>query len=865
MKRNLFQIILFIFLSFGYLNSRSQDYLERFQFDPDLSYRDDIPSPSSFLGYELGDEVTFYHETLSYYEKLEASSDRLVMDKNGMTYERRPLVHIIITSPANQANLESIRKRHLEISDPLKYKFSETVTIGEEDPVILLLGYNIHGDEASSMETSMQVAYRLCAAKDEETEELLEKSIIILIPCFNPDGRDRFAFTYRSYQQQQIVSDRNDMEHQDHWPSARTNHYWFDLNRDFMWNVHPETKSASSIMQQWMPQLIVDYHEMGPDANYFTGPAIEPQNPLIGSDRFPLVDSLTNAATQALDRYHIRYATREIFDQFYPSYTNSYAELIGSVSILCEQGTTQGRAIRTKDDFVRYYRQSIFDHYITSMAFIKKAVEMREALLSYTAGFLNPQKIKNKIYILPDEPNGYLYDVLNMLMHHGVIIQRTKEKSQFNNLRDYDREDIFSKSFNKGTFIIDSRQSRHFLIETLFAKSLELKDTITYDITSWSIPHAYNLEVYFSEFPQKYEVEKVEDVLRVPSGIKNQGLNYAYLIDWKQRNAPRALSLLWDKEYRVRFAKRPFEIEGKGYSSGTVILLTGRNLDKESRIIKDLESIAGQAQVEIIGVGSSRTDKGPDLGSLQYMTPVKKPDVGMLVNGTIHPYSAGELWYLFDQETEFAVSRLNSHHFEFWEYDVLIIPASTQPLDNVFTDEKLNSLKLWIQEGGILVVLGNSVDYFTRENSKLTDVELVKIPEDSSENALYLKYADREKYTAQKSIPGAALLTHVDKSNPVAFGLGDKVIMLKMDQKSLKPMAKMETVAYYEKDSAKLLLSGYASNENLGRLSGKIAVGVVPVNKGKVVFIMDNTQFRMFWRGPSRMVQNAVMLLSERD
>ena len=859
------RFFLLILFSLQFFTVRSQDYLERFQFDPDLDYLDDIPSPASFLGYELGDELTFYHEMLTYYEKLAVVSDRLIMKTDGMTYERRPLVHLIITSSSNQENLESIRERHLQLVDPSGYPSSGSKTIAEEDPVVILLGYNIHGNEPSSMETSMQVAYRLCAATDEETLDILKKSIIIIIPCFNPDGRDRFAFTYRSQQQKQVVTDRNDMEHQGDWPSSRTNHYWFDLNRDFMWNVHPETRSATTVFQQWMPQLMVDYHEMGPDNNYFTGPAIKPQNPLIGTDRFPFVDSLSDAATRALDKHHIRYATREIFDQFYPSYTNSYAELMGAVSLLCEQGTTSGRAIKTKDDYVRYFRQSIFDHYITSMAFIAKAVDIRTDLLNYTSSFLNHPISKNKTYILPDDPDGYLYDVLNMLMHHGVRIQRTENTMNLKTLRGFGGNEVATRIFNEGTFILDTRQSRHFLIETLFAKSLELQDTITYDITSWSIPHAYNLEVYSTEVPVNVALERVEERLRVPSGLKNPSANYAYLIDWKQRNAPKALSLLWDQEYKVRCARRPFETDGKVYSAGSLIVLTGRNLEKKDNIVDELERIADRAEVEIVGVNSGRTVKGPDLGSMQYVLPLKRPRTGMLVNGPIHPYSAGELWYLFDRETDFAVSRLNSNRFELWDYDVLIIPFSMQSIEKILPEDKINSLKLWISEGGILIVLGNSVEYFTKEKSKITEAELIKMPVDSSDNAIYLKYADREKFSARKNIPGAALLTHVDNSNPVGFGLGNTFYSIKMDQRSLKPTIKMETVAYYEKDSTKLRVSGYASPENLGKLSGKVAAGVVPMNNGKIVFFMDDTQFRMFWRGPSRMVQNAVMLLSEPD
>ncbi len=865
MKGYLLPLLLFISFSFGYFEGFSQADLKRFQFDPDLKYRENIPSPSTYLGYELGDEITFYHEAVDYFKKLADLSDRIDIKMEGTTYERRPLIHLIITSGSNQLKLESLRTRHLQIVDPQRFNNTEAVTFQEDDPVVILFGYNIHGDEASSMETCMQLAYRLCAATDAETQELLDKSIIILIPCFNPDGRDRFAFTYRSQQQKQIVTDRNDLEHEGSWPSARTNHYWFDLNRDFMWNVHPETKSVTSIIQHWMPQFMVDYHEMGPDENYFTGPSIEPQNPLIGTERFRFVDSLTNAATRALDDHRIRYATKEIFDQFYPSYSESYAELMGAVTILCEQGTTQGRAIRTKDDYVRYFRQGIFDHYITSVAFLKKAAEMRGELIRYTADFLDTRKTKNKLYVLPDDPNGYLYDVLNMLMHHGVVVHRTAQKNNFKNLRDYNREDLFSKSFDEGTFVIDSRQSRHFLIETLFAKTLELKDTITYDITSWSIPHAYNLEIYQTELPLNVKLDKVEENLQVPSGLKNSAATYAFIIDWKQRNAPKVLSMLWEKEYKIRSAQRPFVIGGKQFSAGSLVVLTGRNLDKKDKIVPELDSIAKASGVEVYGVNSSRVEKGPDLGSMQYVLPVKRPDAAMLVNWPVHPYNAGELWYLFDRETEFAVSRLNAIDFQLWDYDVLIIPPVLQGLDKIFTEDKLNSLKLWINEGGILILFGNSIDFFTKEKSKLAEVELMKIPEDSSDNVLYLKYADREKFNAQKNIPGAALVTHLDNTNPVAFGLGDKFYTLKMDQKSLKPTFKMQTVAYYEKDSTELLVSGYASKENLGRLSGKIAVGVVPMNKGKVVFFMDNTQFRMFWRGPSRMVQNAAMLLSERD
>ena len=404
-------IIFYVFSVFG----QTKLIDNRFAFTPGLDFNENIDSPETYLGYELGSEYTLYANVVSYLKYLSSNSDKIIMNSYGKTYEGRSLEYLIISSKKNISRLESIRKNNLLLSDPRNIKSSVASKIIKENPGIYWLSYNVHGNEASSTEAVMQVAYRLVASNDSETLNILNNSVVILFPCLNPDGRDRYVYWYKSAKSKILNIDQFDYEHDEPWPGGRTNHYWFDLNRDWVWTVHPESRGRMEVYQKWLPQIHVDYHEMGFNRNYFTMPGTTPRNLLLPDAYEALSDTFGLAHIASFDRHKISYYTREGFDFFYPGYGSSYPSLMGSIGMLVEQGghSRGGRAVETDDGYVLTLRQRIFDHYETSFATLSAAVRNRRELNQYLFDSFkqNTNKSKSKAYILPNNQDGYLYDV----------------------------------------------------------------------------------------------------------------------------------------------------------------------------------------------------------------------------------------------------------------------------------------------------------------------------------------------------------------------------------------------------------------------------------------------------------------------
>ena len=870
------QILLLAVLSAD-LYSQETILPERFSFEPNLSYNEAISSPASYLGYELGEAFTLYHQVVSYFHHLDQASARISMGEYGYTYEGRPLIYLVITSENNHSKLEAIRQNNLSLFDPQTLTNSAAQELMEDQPMVVSFSYNIHGNEASSTEAAMQVAYRLAAADDEATQSLLDKIVFVMYPCINPDGRDRYAYWYKSMRRSVPATEFMELEHDAPWPNGRTNHYWFDLNRDWIWGVHPESRGHISIYQQWMPQVHVDYHEQGINSNYFTAPGTTPRNKLLPDTYEAWSDTFGRANIAAFNKHKISYFTREAFDFFYPGYGSSYPSVMGAIGMLVEQGGIGGgRWVETDDGQVLTLRQRIFDHYTTSIATLTKASERRQDLLSYSYEASKPSSSKSntEAYIFPDDPNGYLYEVLTILLRHGVEVRKSSSSFSVNNAREYQGGTTASKTFPAGTFIVSADQPRHLFIHTVLEQQMDIEDSVMYDMATWSAPLAYNLEVYTSQSALSPSSEALTKAPTYPFGLSNDDDPYAYVLDWNQRFAPKALAMLWKKGYRVRSAEKAFGLGNKQYSPGTLILLAGRNLEKADDMVSDLTEIAEKAQVTIESLPTGRMDTGIDLVS-RYSSVVKKPKVALMVDQPFDTYTAGQLYFLFDQDTEFPITRLRPTQIQqtdvpkfgrrygygdLNDYDVLLMPGANN-LKSVFGEKGMEALEAWIRRGGVLIATEESANYFTKKQSELTTVELAQPDRDTSSLAKYLPYSERQRYYGLKRIPGSALNAHIDTSHPLGFGLKPNLYALKFGSAGLTPSANMQTVGYYERNRDQLLVAGYASEENLDHLAGKTWAGVVSMGQGKVVLITDNTQYRMFWRGPSRMIQNAVMLL----
>lgn len=847
--------------------------LHRFSFEPGLAVNKAIPTPATFLGYELGEQSTYYSSIENYIKELSTTSNRIKLVSYGKTYENRSLYLLVFSSPENLANLENIRNNHLKLMTANESQAKEMM---EKDPIFLSLSYNIHGNETSSSEAALQVAYRLAAATDEATNNLLQNSVIQIYVCINPDGRERYIQWYNSVKRKQLATSRNDLEHYEPSPNGRTNHYWFDVNRDWSWGIHPETRDLTAEYQKWMPQIHVDHHEQGYNNNYFTMPGTTPRNKILPPTYEAWSDTFGRANINAFNKNDISYFTREAFDFFYPGYGSSYPSVMGAIAMLTEQGgIAGGRAIETEDGTILTLRQRIWDHYTTSIQTLFTGVKHKKDLLKYSYEAWQPSKSLsgNKTYFL-SPTDMYTPDVLKILQHHGVKFEQAKDAFTVNAAFDYVSNSPQRKSFPKGTILLSCNQPQHLLINSVMDKSLEIEDSVMYDMAIWALPIAYNLNAFFTKESINIPTESLSPAPQHKDVISNA---YAYVIDWKQRNAPAALAHLWKLGYRVRSATKPFQIDDNSFSPGALIILSGANMDKKDKLASDLQNVSKTHKIAFHSVPTGRSTDGLDLGSSKNR-PVQQPKVALMVDAPFNMQTAGQVWFLFDEEVGLPVDRIRSSvllqsampkfgerygYADLNDYDVLILPGGGNNLRYIFDREAYSQLQDWVNRGGTLIALENAVEFFTQDRSKFTQVKWSEIPTDTSLLAKTISYDNREDYFGKKRIPGSSLMSNIDVSNPLAFGMEPTLHTLKQDVSSFLPTSGMQVVGSYHSDPTKLLTGGYAPKDALKHLSGKCFAGVMLMGEGKVVFLLDNTQFRMFWRGPSRMIQNAVMLLKQ--
>lgn len=847
---------------------------ERFAFEPDLTVNPAIPAPKDVLGYELGAQFTLYAHVVDYLETLADASPRVLINSYGETYEGRPLINLVISSEEHIQRIGEIRERHLQL---LTASEAQAEAIINEEPVITSFSYNIHGNEASGTEAAMQVAYRMAAATDAETQEVLDNSVIVMFICINPDGRDRYIYWYKGMRRSVPGYEPRDLEHYAPWPNGRTNHYWFDLNRDWIWGIHPESRGHTAEYQKWMPQVHVDYHEQGYNSNYFTMPGTTPRNQQLPDRYEALSDTFGMANVRAFDRHQINYFTRQAFDFFYPGYGSSYPSVLGAIGMLTEQGGIGGGlAIETNDGYVLTLRQRVFDHYTTSVATINKSAQHRQMLLRYSYEAWQPErsKVATKAYFLSAE-DTYTTDVVNMLLRQGVAVERTTEDLNLPNAIAF-RTGTASRTFlPKGTYMVSTDQPRSLFITSIMERNMAIEDSVMYDMATWSAPIAYNLDAWSTNSRVAVATESLSEPINPDYGLTNPDAQYAYVIEWAQRQAPRALAMLWDMGYRVRAAEEPFSDGDRAFGAGTLVILRGRNLTKAEEIEQDMQRIAQEAQVRIYGYDSGRMQEGWDLASSSNR-PIERPKVALMVEPPFSTYTSGQLYFLFDQDTRLPVERIRTSILQqtampkfgqryggadLNDYDVLILPGGGSGLRQLLQEEQLDEWKAWLRSGGVLIAHESAAGFFTKDQSGMTNVALRAVPGDTTGAADYLPYVERRDYYGKKRIPGSALNARIDVTHPLAFGMKEEVYGLKFGTTAMEPSNDLQSVGYYQQNPESLLVAGYASPENLEHLAGGTWAGVVNVGRGKVVLLADNTQYRAFWRGPSRLMQNAVMLL----
>jgi len=816
------------------------------------TYDPDIPTPRSVIGHEVGEWHITHDKLIAYMRTIAEVSDRVTIDEHAKTYEDRPVVLLTITSPENHANINRIRENQKALTDPER---SANLDISEM-PVIVNLGYSVHGNEPSGSNASVVMVYHLAAGQSEEVMETLNQSVILLDPSLNPDGMNRFATWVNMHKSHTTVTDPNTREYNEVWPGGRTNHYWFDLNRDWLPVQHPSSRGRIHKFQEWHPNVLTDFHEMGTDETYFFQPGVpdrtHPLTPQINQD---LTMALAEYHADALDELQHLYYTRERFDDFYYGKGSTYPDIQGTVGILFEQASSRGHAQESIHG-VKKFPDTILNQVTTSFSTLKGSLALREELHEYKRSFYQEsvqEARRGNIsgYIFGDKyDRGKTWHMVDMLYPHNIDIYELGQDLE-----------IDDKIFKSGeAYVIPAVQPQAKLIEAIFERRTTFEDSLFYDVSTWTLPYAFNIpfaELGSRQFNQNLLGAKVE-APEMPSGQLVGGRSeYAYLFSWDEYYAPRALYRLQKAGIRTMVASSPFSIMTtsglQNFEYGSILVSLGiQNVDQE-KIHEIVDEITEKDAVTVYAVQSGLSQEGIDLGSPSFSM-LDKPSIAVVGGRGTVASEVGEVWHLFDQRIEVPVTILEKDRIpnaDLSRYNVIVMGSGNY---NDLSDDTADEIRRWVRNGGTLIAMRGAISW--TKDKGLSDVEFAT--RDTTPFEGPQRYADLAGLRGAQVIGGSIFNVILDITHPLGYGFRNESITVFRNTNTFMKMADnpFATPVYY--DSENPLASGYISDENLEIIGGKASTIVNSLGSGRVITMADNPNFRAFWFGTNKLFLNAV-------
>ena len=651
----------------------------------------DLKSPSEFLGYELGSEFTRHHEVVDYYKYLaQAVPDRMQLTEYGQTNERRPLLLAYLSSKENMRNLEQIRTEHLE----------STSGASEANKAIVWMSYNVHGNESVSTEASMQTIFDLLTKKS----DLLENTVVIMDPCINPDGRDRYVNWYNENRNSPNNVDPNSKEHHEGWLNGRANHYMFDLNRDWAWLTQKESQQRIKMYNQWLPHVHVDFHEQGVDSPYYFAPAAEPFHEVVTDFQREFQVTIGKNHAKYFDANGWFYFTKEVFDLLYPSYGDTYPMYNGGIGMTYEQGGSgrAGLAIKTAIGDTLTLHDRIAHHYTTGISTVEISSQNAERLNTEFKNFYKNRDYKYKSYLLNGNPDKIA--ALTKLLDQHKIAYGSPNTGTYRGLK-YDTGKMGSLRASDKSLVVSTDQTKGTLVKVLFEPNAKLSDSLTYDITAWSLPFAYGLDALASTAPiPEVPYEKPQ----VSNSIDEHA--YAYLTDWNSMDDARFLAALHKSKIRVRTAHRPFTLDGRNHERGSLIITRADNKNNKD-FVEQLRQLSSEYNKNMISTTTGFVDEGKDFGS-RYVQMIDAIKVAVLSGGPTSTLRFGEIWHFFEQQLHYPITVIDSDYLDrvnLWDYDVFILPGGSG-YKKLLTEAKLRELKRWVDDGGKLIAIDGAID-----------------------------------------------------------------------------------------------------------------------------------------------------------
>ncbi|MFT4153772.1 M14 family zinc carboxypeptidase [Parafilimonas sp.] len=851
-----------------------------------------IPTPEQFLGYPIGSFFTRHDEVVAYFKQLAAVSNRVHVQVIGKTNENREQIIATVTSPENYNRLEQIRQEHLNQVDPSK------PVLGNSSPIVILLGYGVHGNETSSTEASLLAGYYLAASQDAETLRWLKEAVIFIDPSLNPDGRDRAANWFNAYHSEPPVADPLDKEHVEQWPAGRTNHYFTDLNRDWLSLVQVESRNRIEFFHQWYPNVQIDFHEQGANATYYFEPSpARHYSPVIPKFLYDEVIALSKYNAQALDGIGSLYFTKEGYDNLSPIYGSTYPKFYGAIAATYEQASSRGIQQESSNGLLTF-QFTIRNHLTTSFSTIRGAVAEKANFFKAQKDFfkyaLNEgRKDVTKAFVFGDSSDVTLtQNFLSLLLQHHVQVYELN-----GNLT------VGATTFTKGkAYIVPSAQPNYLIVHSLFEDNI-LDDSIYYDNTAWNVIEAYGLK--FGKITGAFAKGNEVTAASVAEGTVEGGLsNYAYIASYTDYNATRALYSLLDKNILVKIANKPFAINtaaGKRpYGYGTLVVpVAGQSISADS-LYKALQEVTASAHINFTTVATGYNIEGIDLGSSNIVT-VRKPKVAIAFGQGITSSEAGQVWFLLSQQLNLPATKLDLSSFQrasLNRYNVIVLPGGSY---NAFDKETVEKLKTWVNDGGTLITFQTASAWAIQQ--KIVDETLKAAAfagrggelqpstqqASSQQNAAFRNrqqsgredtaaapasgqnadkqqsaetrqdFARKEEVEGAKRINGAVFVSDLDTTNPLAYGITSRKLFINKNGSTILWPSKNRyaTVAQY---TDKPFVNGYAPKVSISSVANSAAIISANSGRGNVVLFADDPTYRGYWLGTSRLFLNALFL-----
>lgn len=828
---------------------------------------DDLLTPTQLLGSAPGSRHLRPDELHRYFEYLDGATDYARLETIGYTYEGRPLLNYIVTAPENWERLDAIESQRAALWNP-----SQPRPCTDDLPAVVYLGYSIHGNESSGSNAAPWVGYMLSCQNKDWLDSALKDLIIIIDPALNPDGLARFAHWSNTRRGKAPVSDPNSWEHQEPWPSGRTNHYWFDLNRDWLPLQHPESRARVKAFQRWRPNLLADFHEMGSNATYFFQPGVPTRtHPLTPKSNIELTGRLADFHAAALDQTGALYFTRESYDDFYYGKGSTYPDVQGAVGILFEQASSRGLVQDTVHGKLSFLN-TIQNQLTTSFSTIRGGWEMRSDLLNHQRDFYE----ESLEMAHANDCKGWLINArhdktrlnqfLQILLAHSIEVYSTQNLPT----------DLATEFYEEPAMWIPYNQPQYRLIQALTEIRTEFEESVFYDISAWNFLFSFGLKAREME---TWDANWTAERLSFQSGQPDQEPDgeisnpsqpiYGWALDWRDSNTPKALYRILEAGYVAYAATESFEAVTANGSpeihqapAGTIVVLNRQQLPGARQFTslpkENFPDFFRSLGIDIptpIPLKSGLTPNGPDLGSATFKR-LEIPRIGMWIESGVSSYSAGEIWKCLDFDYEMPVSLLSTSSLGSldWDaYNVMILPPGSY--SNVSASQ-VESLKSWVQKGGTLIASQGGAKWAS--DNKILEVKWDKMAEGSSvETETRRPFAEKGLNQALKLVRGAIFMAELDLTHPMAFGFEDKWLPVFRNSEQLM-LPSTDIYANVSLYNSSPLLSGYISDGNLKKLAGTANVIADRVGSGSVIYFADNPNFRSFWKSTQRMTLNAI-------